>query len=118
MYVKNSYVILPRKHNESCHESIDLGERVIVTWHFLFFDVAYSIWSNNASAADIMIRSYMLEHVESVFKNAGLHYDVLIDDVQQAIKDENPPLSPEVQDELEGRKGLRLFTHTSLYNYI
>ncbi|EFN75265.1 carboxypeptidase B [Harpegnathos saltator] len=71
-------------------------------------DGSYSIWSNNASAADILIRSYMLEHVESVFRNAGLNYDVLINDVQQAIKEENPPLSPDAQEELEGRKGHKM----------
>lgn len=47
----------------------------------------------------------MLGHVESVFRNAGLRYDILINDVQQAVNAENPPLSPDVQEELEGRKG-------------
>lgn len=74
-----------------------------------FFHTAYSIWSNNGSAADIFVRSYMVEYVESVFKCAGVQYDVIINDVQQAIKEENPPLSPEAQEELEGRKGSRFF---------
>lgn len=51
----------------------------------------------------------MFEHVESIFRVAGLRYEVLIDDLQQAIKEENPPLSPDVQEELEGRKGLKDF---------
>lgn len=84
-----------------------MREKIII-WQFFSFDIAYSIWSNNASTTDIMIRSYMLEHVETVFRNAGLEYDILINDVQQAIKDENPPLSPDVQEELQGRKGLSL----------
>ncbi|XP_032683426.1 carboxypeptidase B-like [Odontomachus brunneus] len=68
----------------------------------------YSIWSNNASITDIMVKSCMLKHVGNVLRNAGLEYDILINDVQQAIKDENPSLSPDVQEELEGRKGHRM----------
>lgn len=79
---------------------------------------AYSIWSNNASAADVFVRSYMLDYVESLFKSAAIKYDVLINDVQQAIKEENPPLSPEAQEELEGRKGLRCFANSALRSII
>lgn len=50
----------------------------------------------------------MVENIESLFKSYGVKYQILIDDVEQAIKEENPPLSPEVEEELEGRKGLRL----------
>lgn len=76
--------------------------------------LAYSIWSNNASNTDIFIRSHMLEHVESIFHENGLSYKVLIDDVQQAINEENPPLSPDIQQELEGRKGLTFLLYKNI----
>ncbi|GAB1860577.1 Carboxypeptidase B [Camponotus japonicus] len=69
---------------------------------------SYSIWSNNASAADIFVKNNMVENIESLFKSYGIKYQILIDDVEQAIKEENPPLSPEAQEELEGRKGHRM----------
>lgn len=50
----------------------------------------------------------MLGNVESILKDYGIKYEVLIDDVQEAIEEENMPLSTAMQDELEGRKGLRL----------
>lgn len=48
----------------------------------------------------------MLKNVKSIFENSGLRYDVLIDDLQRTINEENSPLSPEAEEELEGRKGL------------
>lgn len=59
------------------------------------------------SIADIFLESNMVENIESLFRSYGVKYEILIDDVEQAIKEENPPLSPEAQEELEGRKGLR-----------
>lgn len=50
----------------------------------------------------------MLGNVKSILKSFGIKYDVLIDDVQEAIEEENIPLPAQVQAELEGRKGLRL----------
>lgn len=50
----------------------------------------------------------MLGNVKSILTNFNVNYEVLIDDVEQAIKEENVPLSIEMQTELEGRKGLRL----------
>jgi len=75
---------------------------------YIFFYIAYSIWSNQPSAVDIFVRSHMLSDVKSILKNCGIEYQVLIDDVQEAIEKENTPLSEEMQAELEGRKGLRL----------
>ncbi|CAL1685712.1 unnamed protein product [Lasius platythorax] len=65
---------------------------------------SYSIWSNNVSAADIFVESNMVKNIESLFKSYGVKYEILIDDVEQAIKEENPPLTPEAEEELEGRK--------------
>jgi len=48
----------------------------------------------------------MLDHVETIVKSSGMSYEVLIDDVQEAIDQENPTLSQSAQEELEGRKGL------------
>jgi len=48
----------------------------------------------------------MLDHVDTIVKSSGMSYEVLIDDVQEAIDQENPTLSQSAQEELEGRKGL------------
>ncbi|XP_071576058.1 carboxypeptidase B isoform X2 [Temnothorax nylanderi] len=86
------------KHNDSVNELVQ---------HYDEYG-SYSIWSNEPSTADIFIRSYMLDNVESILKDCGINYQVLIDDVQEAIEEENTPLSMEMQEELEGRKGHRM----------
>lgn len=50
----------------------------------------------------------MLGNVDSILKNCGIKYQVLITDVQEAIEEENMPLTEQMQVDLEGRKGLRL----------
>lgn len=50
----------------------------------------------------------MLGNIDSILKNCGIKYQILIDDVQEAIEEENVPLTMQMQIELEGRKGLRL----------
>lgn len=72
----------------------------------MFILTAYSIWSNNVSAADIFIQRNMVDNIGQLFETYNLRYEILIDDVERAIKEENPPLSQEAQEELEGRKGL------------
>lgn len=47
----------------------------------------------------------MLRDIKHLFKNLSVKYDVLLNNVQQAINEENPSLSTAVLDELEGRKG-------------
>ncbi|XP_072767309.1 LOW QUALITY PROTEIN: carboxypeptidase B [Anoplolepis gracilipes] len=69
---------------------------------------SYSIWSNNVSITDVFVQNNMVENIGSLFRSYGIKYDVLIDDVEEAIKEENPPLSPEAEEELEGRKGHRM----------
>lgn len=51
----------------------------------------------------------MLDNVKSTLAYSKINYDVLIDNVEKAIAEENVPLTMEMQAELEGRKGLRLF---------
>ncbi|XP_020278345.1 carboxypeptidase B-like [Pseudomyrmex gracilis] len=69
---------------------------------------SYQIWSNNASVADIFIKNYMLRDIKHLFKNLSVKYDVLLNNVQQAIDEENPSLSTAVLEDLEGRKGHRM----------
>ncbi|XP_070517045.1 carboxypeptidase B isoform X2 [Cardiocondyla obscurior] len=72
------------------------------------FVKAYSIWTNEPSTTDIFVRNYMIGNVDSILKNCGIKYEVLINDVQDAIDDENMPLSMQMQAELEGRNGHRM----------
>lgn len=50
----------------------------------------------------------MLDHVELILKSSEIEYEVLIDNVQEAINKENTPLTQQMQIDLAGRKGLKL----------
>lgn len=59
----------------------------------------------NGSAVDVLIRPNMISQVSRFLRERHINFDVIIPDVQQAIDQENPPLPPELVDELEGRAG-------------
>ncbi|XP_028045069.1 carboxypeptidase B-like [Monomorium pharaonis] len=86
------------KHNDSVNDLVEQYNE----------HGSYSIWSNQPSNTDIFIRNHMLGNVKSILTHNNINYDVLIDNVEKAIKEENPPLSIEMQAELEGRKGHRM----------
>lgn len=52
---------------------------------------------------DILIRQ---NNVTNFLKDKKLVYDIVIDDLQKAIEEENPPLAEDEWSELEGRKGM------------
>ncbi|KAL0119104.1 hypothetical protein PUN28_009602 [Cardiocondyla obscurior] len=86
------------KHNDSVNEFVKQYDEY----------GTYSIWTNEPSTTDIFVRNYMIGNVDSILKNCGIKYEVLINDVQDAIDDENMPLSMQMQAELEGRNGHRM----------
>ncbi|XP_033232029.1 uncharacterized protein LOC117183007 [Belonocnema kinseyi] len=62
-----------------------------------------STWMGNGSAFDVLVRPDTISRVSRFLRERHVNFDVIIPDVQQAIDQENPPLPPELIDELEGR---------------
>jgi len=56
---------------------------------------------------DVMVPAESLDFVKDQLKNVSANFRVMISDVEAAIKDENPIMSDEELDELEGRKGMK-----------
>lgn len=53
-----------------------------------------------------MVRSEEISRVSRYLKQKDLNYQVVIEDLQKAIDEENPSLSEQEMEELQGRKGL------------
>ncbi|KAG7188823.1 hypothetical protein KM043_008431 [Ampulex compressa] len=68
----------------------------------------FSMWSGNDTAVDVMVRPDAIPRVARYLQDKDVKYDVVIADLQKAIDEENPPLSEEAMEELEGRKGHRM----------
>ncbi|KAK6629899.1 hypothetical protein RUM43_003720 [Polyplax serrata] len=58
-------------------------------------------WMGNGTAVDILIRQ---NSVFDFLTQRKLVYDVVIDDLEKAIEEENPPIAEDEWSELEGRK--------------
>ncbi|GBP50617.1 Carboxypeptidase B [Eumeta japonica] len=62
-----------------------------------------STWGGNQSSVDILIKPQALGNVSRVFKRENIVYNIIIDDLQQRINEENPPLD-ENELELQDRR--------------
>ncbi|XP_006609652.1 carboxypeptidase B-like isoform X2 [Apis dorsata] len=67
-----------------------------------------SLWAGNDTAVDVMIRSEEISRVSRYLKEKDLNYRIMIEDLQKAIDEENPSLSEQEMEELQGRKGHRM----------
>ncbi|KAI4504475.1 hypothetical protein M0802_000025 [Mischocyttarus mexicanus] len=63
-----------------------------------------SPWFSNDTTVDIMVKQDEIARTSRTLKEMNLRYEIVIDDLQKAINEENPPLSVELMEELEGRK--------------
>jgi hypothetical protein len=61
--------------------------------------------ATNSSTVDILVRPETVDKVKEFLDGSGLTFDVIIDNLQAAIDTENPTMTPEEMEELEGRKG-------------
>jgi hypothetical protein len=59
----------------------------------------------NSSTVDVLVKPETADKVKEFLDSSGLTFDVVIDNLQAAIDTENPTMSPEEMEELEGRKG-------------
>lgn len=62
------------------------------------------MWGGNVTAIDILVKSNTLSAVRKELTRNNIRFAVVIEDIQQAIDDENPPQS-EDDEELEIRQG-------------
>jgi hypothetical protein len=61
--------------------------------------------ATNSSTVDVLVRPQIADKVKEFLDSSGLTFDVVIDNLQAAIDAENPTMTPEEMEELEGRKG-------------
>lgn len=62
-------------------------------------------WFTNSTSVDIMVKKDNSEMVKNALNNGSLSFDVFIEDIQQAINEENPPIN---EVELFGRLGKKM----------
>lgn len=65
------------------------------------------MWVGNDTEVDVMVRSEEIPRLSRYLRQKDLQYNVVIEDLQRAIDEENPSLSEQQMEELEGRKGLQ-----------
>jgi hypothetical protein len=70
--------------------------------------------ATNSSTVDLLLRPETADKVKEFLGSNGLTFDVVIDNLQAAIDTENPTMTPEEMEELEGRKGKLLNVDTSM----
>lgn len=61
------------------------------------------MWGGNASSIDILVRASSVEKVEQKLTDNKIKYELIIEDLQKAIDEENPPSSDD--EETNDRQG-------------
>ncbi|XP_021192893.3 carboxypeptidase B [Helicoverpa armigera] len=64
-------------------------------------------WGGNHTSIDILVKPKAVENVTATLKNKDIAYYIMIEDLQQRIDEENPPLD-ENELELQDRRGHRM----------
>ncbi|KAF2896191.1 hypothetical protein ILUMI_09987, partial [Ignelater luminosus] len=64
-----------------------------------------STWGGNITSLDILVKPQSLQSVSKALLDNNIGYEVIIQDLQKAIDEENPPLN---EDDYEDRAGHRL----------
>jgi hypothetical protein len=59
----------------------------------------------NNSMVDVLVKPETANKLKDFLDSSGLAFDVVIGNLQAAIDTENPTITPEEMEELEGRKG-------------
>lgn len=62
-----------------------------------------STWGGNITSLDILVKPKSLKSVSKVLLENNIGYEVMIQDLQKAIDEENPPLNED--EEYEDRTG-------------
>lgn len=61
-------------------------------------------WGGTESSIDVLIKPKVIENVTTILKSKEIPYSIMIEDLQQRINEENPPLD-ENDSELQDRRG-------------
>lgn len=61
------------------------------------------MWGGDLMHLDILVKNQSLDVVRDQLKHNQINYDVVIDDIQRAIDEANPPITDD--DELQIRQG-------------
>ena len=59
----------------------------------------------NGSTVDVLVKPDTVDKVKEFLESTELTFDVVTDNLQAAIDTENPTVTAEEMEELEGRKG-------------
>jgi hypothetical protein len=70
--------------------------------------------ATNNSTVDLLVKPETADKVKEFLDSTGLTFNVVIDNLQAAIDTENPTVTPEEMEELEGRKGKLFKADTSV----
>lgn len=62
-------------------------------------------WASNTTSVDMYIKKDKIDEVKQSLNNASMDFRILVENVQQAIDEENPPLRSEELNEFTTRKG-------------
>mgnify|MGYP000479901491 CR=1 FL=1 len=62
------------------------------------------MWGGNVSAIDILVKPGSVEKVRKQLKEKNINFDIVINDLQKAIDEENPPLDEDDFDNRNGKK--------------
>lgn len=62
-------------------------------------------WASNTTSVDLFVKKDKLKEVKQSLSNASMDFRVLLEDVQRAIDEENPPLTSDELNEFTSRKG-------------
>lgn len=62
-----------------------------------------TMWGLNHTSVDLLVKKPIIAGARHLLSNANVTYEVVIDDLQEAIAHENPP--KEVIEQFQNRKG-------------
>lgn len=62
-----------------------------------------AMWKLHHTSVDLLLRKPNIEGAQHLLSNANVTYEIVIDDLQEAISKENPP--KEVIEQFQNRKG-------------
>ncbi|XP_044759435.1 carboxypeptidase B-like isoform X2 [Coccinella septempunctata] len=92
-------------NNSQVWKACNEDDKFLIELNGLRRENRITMWGGNLTCIDIMVRGQHIEEVSESFARHNVDYSVIIEDLQKAIDEENPPLEAL---ELDNRQGHRL----------
>ncbi|XP_045476413.1 carboxypeptidase B-like isoform X2 [Harmonia axyridis] len=92
-------------NNSQVWKACNEDDKFLVELNGLRRENMIAMWGGNLTCLDIMVRAQHIKEVSESFARHNVDYRILIEDLQKAIDEENPPLETL---ELDNRQGHRL----------